>query len=60
MILPPAYVSPDESMDSVMKKFENTEIWNLPVLKDGKYIGFLSKSMLFSIYRKWLIEISGD
>jgi chloride channel protein, CIC family len=60
MTLPAAHVSPDESMDSVMKKFENTETWNLPVLKNGKYLGFLSKSVLFSIYRKWLIEISGD
>lgn len=60
MTLPPAQVSPDEAMDSVMKKFENTETWNLPVIKNGRYIGFLSKSILFSIYRKWLIEISGD
>jgi chloride channel protein, CIC family len=60
MSIPLAQVSPDESMDSVMKKFENTETWNLPVIKNGKYLGFLSKSILFSIYRKWLIEISGD
>lgn len=58
--LPVAHVTPDESMESVMKKFERTETWNLPVIKNGKYIGFLSKSMLFSLYRKWLIEISGD
>jgi CIC family chloride channel protein len=60
MIIPPTNVSPDEPMDSVMKKFDETGSWNLPVIKEGKYIGFLSKSKLFSVYRKWLIDISGD
>jgi CIC family chloride channel protein len=60
MILPPTHVSPDEPMDSVMKKFEDTGSWNLPVIKNGKYIGFLSKSKMFSVYRKWLIDISAE
>ncbi|MBN1598334.1 MAG: chloride channel protein [Bacteroidales bacterium] len=60
MILPPAHVSPDEPMDAVMKKFEDTASWNLPVINNGRYIGFLSKSKLFSVYRKWLIDISSE
>jgi CIC family chloride channel protein len=60
MILPPAYVSPDEPMEEVMKKFEENEVWNLPVIDNGKYIGFISKSKLFSVYRKWLVEISEE
>jgi CIC family chloride channel protein len=60
MILPPTHISPDDSMNVVMKKFEETGSWNLPVIKNGKYVGFLSKSKLFSVYRKWLIDISGD
>jgi chloride channel protein, CIC family len=60
MILPPAHVSPNEPMDEVMKKFEETQSWNLPVVQNGKYIGFLSKSKLFNVYRKWLIDISGE
>lgn len=60
MMLPPAHVSPDEQMDAVMKKFEESASWNLPVIKNGKYIGFLSKSKLFSVYRKWLIDISAE
>lgn len=60
MILPPTHVSPDESMESVMKKFEETGSWNLPVIKNGIYVGFLSKSKLFSVYRKWLLDISGE
>jgi CIC family chloride channel protein len=57
---PPAHISPGESMESVMRKFEEHEAWNLPVINNGKYIGFLSKSKLFSFYRKWLIEISDE
>ncbi|MGD2033867.1 MAG: chloride channel protein [Bacteroidales bacterium] len=60
MILPPAHVSPDESMDSVMRKFEETGSWNLPVIRNGEYKGFLSKSKLFSVYRKWLLDISSE
>jgi CIC family chloride channel protein len=60
MILPPAHVSPNDPMDAVMKKFEETGSWNLPVIRNGKYVGFLSKSKLFSVYRKWLLDISAD
>jgi CIC family chloride channel protein len=60
MLLPPTYVSPDEPMEEVMKKFEENEVWNLPVIDNGKYIGFISKSKLFSVYRKWLVEISEE
>ncbi|MBN4049753.1 chloride channel protein, partial [Bacteroidales bacterium AH-315-N07] len=56
MHAPPATVNIDENMDSIMKKFERTEAWNLPVLKDGKYEGFLSKSNIFSRYRRLLIR----
>jgi CIC family chloride channel protein len=60
MLMPPAHISPGESMESVMRKFEENEAWNLPVIDNGKYIGFISKSKLFSVYRKWLIDISED
>jgi CIC family chloride channel protein len=44
-----------DSMDTVMKKFDQSEAWNLPVVtNDVKYIGFVSKSRLFSAYRKLL------
>lgn len=57
---PPAHLSPGESMENVMKKFEDNEAWNLPVINNGEYIGFLSKSKMFSYYRQWLIEISDE
>jgi CIC family chloride channel protein len=52
----PANVSPHENMQSIMDKFEITGAWNLPVIEDGKYIGFLSKSSIFNSYRKKLIR----
>lgn len=57
----PAYVYEGEKMDSVMKKFENTDAWNLPVVKkDRTYVGFVSKSKIFSAYREELKELSQD
>ena len=53
---PPAHVTPQEKMQSVMNKFELTQAWNLPVIEEGKYIGFVSKSRIFNAYRKKLIR----
>lgn len=56
------YVYEDEGMDSVMKKFETTSAWNLPVVRraDRSYIGFVSKSKIFSAYRDELKIVSQD
>ena len=57
----PAYVYVDEKMDSVMKKFEQTGAWNLPVVeRDRTYVGFVSKSKIFSAYRDQLKQVSHD
>ena len=57
----PAYVYVDEKMDSVMRKFEQTEAWNLPVVDhDRIYVGFVSKSKIFSAYREQLKQVSHD
>ena len=57
----PAYVYVDEKMDSVMHKFEKTGAWNLPVVDhDRTYIGFVSKSKIFSAYRNQLKQVSHD
>lgn len=53
---PPAHVSSNEKMQSVMNKFEVTQAWNLPVIDNGKYVGFVSKSRIFNAYRKKLIR----
>ena len=57
----PEYVFEDEGMESVMLKFEKTDAWNLPVVKEDRtYIGFVSKSKIFSAYRSELKELSQD
>ncbi len=56
MLKPPASVDPSDSMQMVMSKFEVTQAWNLPVIKDGKYIGLVSKSRIFNAYRNKLIQ----
>ena len=53
---PPATVSSHENMQSVMSKFELTGAWNLPVIDDGQYVGFVSKSRIFNTYRTKLIR----
>lgn len=57
----PDYVYTTDSMQTVMKKFENTGSWNLPVVdSDRKYIGFVSKSKIFTVYREKLKDVSHD
>ncbi|MBI4649068.1 MAG: chloride channel protein [Bacteroidia bacterium] len=61
MMTPQHIVSLDDSMETVMKKFEESGYWNMPVVNsEGKYIGFVSKSKIFSAYRKILIDFSDD
>lgn len=49
----------EDSMNDVMRKFQDSGAWNLPVVRNGKYVGFVSKSKLLTVYRRKLIEFSG-
>ena len=60
MVMPPSYIDKSERVESVMETFRKTGAWNLPVLDGGKYVGFLSKSRVFSTYRDLLMEVSED
>lgn len=60
MNLPPEIITINESMESVMNKFEYSKAWNLPVVDGDKYVGFVSKSKIFSVYRNLLIEFSEE
>ncbi len=56
---PPEYIFYEtDSMQKVMKKFQDSGAWNLPVVKDGKYYGFVSKSKLLTAYRRQLINFT--
>jgi len=60
MIVPSSIVDPEESMDQVAQKFQHSGKYNLVVVKDGKYLGFISRANVFSSYRKILKEFSDD
>ncbi|PTX45248.1 CIC family chloride channel protein [Christiangramia gaetbulicola] len=47
-----------DRMKMIMKKFQESNAWNLPVVQEGKYIGFISKSKMLTAYRKKLIEVT--
>ena len=49
----------NDKMTHVMKKFQDTGAWNLPVISNGVYFGFVSKSKLLTAYRRKLIDFSG-
>ncbi|MCF6348983.1 MAG: chloride channel protein [Flavobacteriaceae bacterium] len=48
-----------DTMQTIMDKFESSSAWNLPVVKDGTYFGFISKSKMLTAYRRKLIEVTG-
>ncbi|WP_286827836.1 CBS domain-containing protein, partial [Maribacter sp. UBA4516] len=47
-----------DTMQIVMQKFQDSGAWNLPVVKNGKYMGFVSKSKLLTAYRRELIRFT--
>lgn len=56
---PPDFIQYEtDSMKNVMRKFQNSGAWNLPVIKSGKYYGFVSKSKLLTAYRRELINFT--
>ncbi|GGK13400.1 chloride channel protein [Yeosuana aromativorans] len=49
-----------DKMTDIMQKFQDSSAWNLPVVKDNKYIGFISKSKLLTAYRRQLINFTKE
>jgi CIC family chloride channel protein len=56
----PVTISPGESMEDVALKFHQSSDFNIPVLTNGKYVGFISRARLFSSYRQLLKKWSED
>lgn len=57
MVSAPAKIYTNMSMDKMMRAFDDTKAWNLPVVdEEGRYIGFVSKSKIFNSYREVLVE----
>ena len=61
MSSPPAKIVVGTPMEQVMKTFDDTRAWNLPVVdEEGHYVGFVSKSKIFNSYRQVLKHYSYD
>jgi CIC family chloride channel protein len=54
MVQPIEIVYPNDTMETVMNKFEKSHMLFLPVLKNGKYHGFISKATALEAYREKL------
>lgn len=48
----------DETADTMMDKFENSQTTLLPVLKEGKFLGFISKYHILEEYRRKIISMT--
>ena len=62
MVSAPDKIQIGTPMEQIMRIFDDTKAWNLPVVdEEGRYVGFMSKSKIFNSYREVLVEnFSGD
>jgi chloride channel protein, CIC family len=60
MYMPDTLIEEGATMEEVAQKFAETSHYNLPVLRDGKYVGFVSRANMFSAYRKLVKDFSND
>lgn len=60
MYMPDTLIDKHATMEDVAQKFAETSHYNLPVLDDGKYVGFVSRANVFSAYRKLVKDFSND
>ncbi|MDX9941896.1 MAG: chloride channel protein [Bacteroidales bacterium] len=60
MFYPRATVNLTDTMETVMQKFRDSGLWNMAVLQDGKYKGYVSRSNVFNVYRGMLLEFSEE
>lgn len=56
---PPALLYTTDTLRVATQKFDETHAWNLPVVDaDNQFHGFISKSGLFSSYRRTLLDFT--
>jgi len=58
MNVPVYRISPKDTVEAVAQKFQASGKYNMPVLDQGKYLGYISKANLFGEYRTKLKEVS--
>jgi CIC family chloride channel protein len=60
MIIPQENIEVTDQMSEVANKFHKSPNYNIPVVDNGKYVGFVSRANVFSTYRKMLKHYSED
>ena len=61
MLQPSAVLSVNESMDEVMKKFDQTDAAQLPVVDvNGVLVGYISRTKIYSMYRQIVSDLSAE
>lgn len=58
MYMPEFFISPNDPMEAIVEKFKTCKRYNLAVIDDGKYIGFISRARVFSVYRDTMADLS--
>jgi CIC family chloride channel protein len=58
MYMPEYFISPNDSIEVIIEKFKSCGRYNLAVIKDGRYIGFISRARVFSAYRDTMADLS--
>lgn len=51
-----AVIQHDDNLHSILKKFDDTHLWNLPVVQHKRYLGFVSKSSILTKYREEVLK----
>ncbi|MBQ3709753.1 MAG: chloride channel protein [Bacteroidales bacterium] len=59
-VIPEYLIQPEDPMETIVKKFQVSGKYNIPVIENGKYLGYISRANVFSTYRKTLSDISED
>jgi len=60
MITPEYTIETNDQMEEVARKFSESGRYNIPVLEEGKYLGFVSRARVFSSYREMLRHFSDE
>ena len=60
MVYPEYVINYDEPMESIVQKFEESHKYNIVIVEDGKYLGYISRANVFTTYQATLKEISAE
>lgn len=58
MYMPEFFISSSDSVELVAEKFKSCGRFNLAVIDDGRYVGFISRARVFSVYRDTMADLS--